>query len=336
MMDKTKRNGKVMKKENRKRINKCVGRILIAAVVAVMILCMGCSSTEETTESGHTEETAGSDHTGASADTAETNTTSAEETTSQNEVTEPVDPKPEPAEPELEGIEAVVAYARTLECSEDNCLIYYDSTTKQGTVLEDGQEISPKVGDYILAIGLTFKGLYCSPGSTPEYYNFDHYSEDHCMIFSINEEFVNADDPIAGILNDDGSYTRYEFTVANQANEENKETIPTTYSDFLRTTDRTEACVVVIDMDYILKNIILEDGDSYTLAEDEILYLYLPKEATSFSTTTENAEIFDNGTYDDGLTYIFLYVSSGTNMEIPISIEYADGTTEELTIYITR
>ncbi len=322
-----------MKKENRKRINKRVGRILIAAVVAVMILCMGCSSTEETTESGHTEETVGSDHTGASADTAETNTTSAEETTSQNEVTEPVDPKPEPepAEPELEGIEAVVAYARTLKCSEDNCLIYYDSTTKQGTVLEDGQEISPKVGDYILAIGLTFKGLYCSPGSTPEYYNFDHYSEDHCMIFSINEEFVNADDPIAGILNDDGSYTRYEFTVANQANEENKETIPTTYSDFLRTTDRTEACVVVTDESLILKDVILEDGDSYTLQEHEWLHLYLPKEAISFSITTEDAVIDD---YGDG--YIGIEVFSGTNIEIPILIEYIDGTTEELTIYITR
>lgn len=229
---------------------------------------------------------------------------------------------------ELTGIEAVVAYARTLDCLGDNCLIYYDSTTKQGTVLKDGQEISPKVGDYILTIGSTFKGTYFIPGLE---YNLDYYLEEYFIICPINEEFVNSDVITAGILDIDENRTIYHFTVAGENNGGNEGTTPIHYGEFLETTDRAEVCIVVTDMDCMLKDIILEDGDSYTLAEDELLYLYLPKGATSFSTTSEDAEIFDNGS-----GYIFLYVSFGTNMKIPISIEYADGTTEELTIYITR
>lgn len=308
------------------------GKLLTVAIIAAMTLCIGCSGEQAADDSGSE---SAAETAAQPGDAAQQETDIAG--TEAMEILQPEDAEAETAEPEpeLEGIDAVVAYARTLDCSGDNCFIYYDSTTKQGSVLEDGQEITPKVGDYILAIGSTFKGLDFTPGLE---YILDYYSEEHFVISPINEEFVNADVITAGIVNADESHTKYEFTVAGNGNQydQGNEGIALTYGGFLRTTDRAKACVVVTDMNDIVRGIILEDGDSYTLAEDEILYLYLPKQATSFSTTTEDAEIFDNGTYDDGLTYILLYVSLGTNMEIPISIEYADGTTEELTIYITR
>lgn len=219
----------------------------------------------------------------------------------------------------LTGIEAVVAYAKSMDDAE-NYVAYWDSTSNQASILENGQQFSPKVGDYIIIGGSTIKGFHTMPNLECD---IDNTERNH-FIIPITEEYANSDHLGVGFWDNDDNYTEYEFTLAKADNNENTSTH---YYEFLESTDRTEACVVVTDEDFMIKDVFLEDGDSYTLAENEFLTLYLPKEATSSSTTSKDAEIYDYGA---------LYVSHGTNMKIPISIEYADGTTEELTIYVTR
>lgn len=287
--------------------------ILRFSLIAIMIVFITCTACGKKQEQQSEEE---------DAVTVEIPASPTEEVVADPESVETSEPEVI-EEPELEGIEAVVAYAKELDNSE-NYVAYWDLTANQATILENGQQFSPKVGDYIIIGGSTIKGYHTMPNLECD---IDNTERNH-FIIPITEEFANSDHLGLGFWDNDENYTDYEFALAGK---DNGESTPTRYSEFLETTDRTDACIVVTDKEYILKDIILEDGDSYTLAEDEWLNLYLPKKATSISTTTENAKIDDYGS-----GYISIYVYPGTNTKVPISIEYTDGTTEELTIYITR
>ncbi len=131
----TERDDKSMKKEreNRKWSMQCGGRMLIAAVMAAMVLCMGCSSTEETTESDHTEETAGSANAEASADAAEISVSPEEEVTVQPEEAQPDNSETEePSESEGTGSEESAEPEVTEDADKGTAL--YNDYKNQGVI----------------------------------------------------------------------------------------------------------------------------------------------------------------------------------------------------------
>ncbi len=131
----TERDDKGMKKEreDRKRSKQCGCRMLIAAVMAAMVLCMGCSSSEETTGSDHTEETAGSANAEASADAAETPVSPEEEVTVQPEATQPDSSETEePSESEGTGSEEPAEPEVTEDADEWTAL--YNDYKEQGAI----------------------------------------------------------------------------------------------------------------------------------------------------------------------------------------------------------
>ncbi len=107
--------------------------ILFATVMLAITLCMGCSSTEETTGSDYTEETAGSANAEASTDTAETPVSQEEEVTVQPEEAQPDDSETEePSEPEETGFEE--AAEPEAEEDADEWTALYNDYKNQGVI----------------------------------------------------------------------------------------------------------------------------------------------------------------------------------------------------------
>ncbi len=128
----TERDDKSMKKEreNRKWSMQCGGRMLIAAVMAAMVLCMGCSSSEETT---------GSDNAENPADTAETPVSQDEGVTAQPEAAQPDNSETEEAsEPEETGSEEAAEPENTDETDKtdetDEWTAWYNEYQAQGAL----------------------------------------------------------------------------------------------------------------------------------------------------------------------------------------------------------
>lgn len=84
---------------------------------------------------------------------------------------------------------------------------------------------------------------------------------------------------------------------------------------------------------------ILSDGNIYRMQEERggyIFYLYFPKDPVEISKTDIiNVEHIE-GQYQNHDIYSFTMNGVGENMEVPIYVTYADGTKENLTLYITK
>lgn len=320
--------GNVMGVTGKNRTALIVMMMFVAAIMLTITLCMGCSD-EEATTSDNPEPT--------TEDVVETPTPPAEEVTVKPEVTEPVDSEPEPEpepEPEetdvTEGPQTAVEWAESLDNSELIVGIW-DEDQKQGTILENHQEICISEGDSFIAVGKNLYGFSFTPDLI---FDIDNIDSDHHLIFKITEEVVQSESLFAFIEYEGNKEQAFTFYIVDDINQEesseNKE--PENVLDFVEGEVDSDLCVLIADEQMNLVGNALKDGDSHTLDISEFLWIYLPKKVSNVTTTTENVKIWGGGDYTKALDLYF----TDTNVEIPITVEYEDGTTEEITIYITK
>lgn len=105
--------------------------------------------------------------------------------------------------------------------------------------------------------------------------------------------------------------------------------------DLINDMDYEELKIVVwghIDEEISGAKAILSDGDSYTIVEDDNLYLYYAEQNSSVHTDKDYVYLGN-----DGETYSFVFLNiEGTNLEVPITAIAPDGTEYSITVYITN
>ncbi len=317
--------GKCMKGKNR------IGIMLsVAAVMAAMVLCMGCSTGEATT-SDNPEPT--------TEDAVETSTPPAGEVTVQSEVAQPDDSETEePSEPEVvessaQQYDTVEDWIAAVNATEFTVGIWREETGK-GEIFSTDELVSVKAGDNFVIMG--FSNPDRTDYSLCPFVSMISYDVDvmNYMVYEIVKPAIETYNGEFCFIEKDGdSYTIELKYVESEDDTTIAEEEPYEVYDFADSTDRQQLCFVISDYDFILKpDVILEDGDSYTILQEEWLWLYLPKEASNVTTTVEGVSILGDKQNIKGVEIYF----KETSVELPISVEYTDGTTEEITIYVTR
>ena len=246
--------------------------------------------------------------------------------------------EPEPSEePIVEETEQTLKeWADTLDASEIYCAVWYEDT-KEGIILEDGQEISLEPGDKFLYVGTELKGVIDRDALISD---LDNSTVSYKM-FDVSETIYTYEILYISIEDKNGNNYEYTFYITNEnsemaGNEDGEEYSSQSIYDYVETLNDTKVCVLVTDLNsYIREEIYLSDGDSYTIDENELLWLYLPKETVNITTSTSNVSIWIGEGVDGNLAAIDIF-TTGSNIEIPITVEFADGTSQEMTIYITK
>lgn len=305
--------------------------LLILAMITVMAMFTGCGGNEDAlNEVGVTSEGGGDEGESLSedADASENGNDSADDMTAgaDGEAAGEAE-EPETSDPSVQQYSAVEEWIAAVNASEFTVGVWNEETGK-GEIFSMGETVPVRIGDNFVIMGFSL------PKSA---------DQSLCtFIHLISEDVNDMKYLVYEIIKPLREENEGEFIFTDQ--EENSYTVKLQYIeseedtscnlfDFADSSDREQLCFLIADYDHILRpDGILEDGDSYTLSEYEELWLYIPKEVSNISTDDETVWILDyyNNIKSVGITL------TGSNIEIPVTVEYTDGTSEEITIYITN
>lgn len=301
-----------------------VGTMLLLAItiLAVIATCIACNSNKQSVSDDPVTPV------GTSQPSVEDEKDDTGEVVVAPEVTEEPSKEESEVTEEPQGPQTVEEWVMSLDNSELIVGIWHEDQ-KQGEILDDHQEICISEGDAFIAVA---KDLYQSSFSPDLIPDIDNIDLSHHFIFKITEEAEQSDQLYAYIAYEGNKEQSFLFYIVDEIQEPSENKEPENISDFADGEVDWDLCVLIADVDMNLVDDPLKDGDSYTSDLSRYLWLYLPKEASNITTTTEYVEIRGGTDYVKSVNLYF----TDENVEIPITVEYVDGTTEKITIYITN